>query len=76
MKALIRTIAFLDKLKLKVTKRRLNIIVRAIEEPLRQIANAGLPVVFKGSSKKTNIGYDVSQMLGVERSRCVLTRQK
>ncbi len=64
--ALIRTIAALDKLKLEGDEKiGLNIIKRAIEEPLRQIAqNAGLEgsvVVQRIKQEKTNIGYDVSQ---------------
>lgn len=64
--ALIRTIAALDKLKLEGDEKiGLNIVKRAIEEPLRQIAqNAGLEgsvVVQRIKQEKTNIGYDVSQ---------------
>ena len=64
--ALIRTIAALDKLKLEGDERiGANIVKRAIEEPLRQIAqNAGLEgsvVVQRIKEEKTNIGYDVSQ---------------
>ncbi len=64
--ALIRTIAALDKLKLEGDEKiGVNIVKRAIEEPLRQIAqNAGLEgsvVVQRIKQEKTNIGYDVSQ---------------
>ncbi len=64
--ALIRTIAALDKLKLEGDEKiGANIVKRAIEEPLRQIAqNAGLEgsvVVQRIKQEKTNIGYDVSQ---------------
>ena len=64
--AFIRTIAALDKLKLEGDERiGADIVKRAIEEPLRQIAqNAGQEgsvVVQKIKQEKTNIGYDVSQ---------------
>ena len=64
--AFIRTIAALDKLKLEGDEKiGANIIRRAIEEPLRQIAqNAGLEgsvVVQRIKQEKTNVGYDVSQ---------------
>ncbi|MDD5120319.1 MAG: chaperonin GroEL [Candidatus Omnitrophica bacterium] len=64
--ALIRTIGALDKLKLEGDEKiGANIVRRAIEEPLRQIAqNAGLEgsvVVQRIKQEKTNIGYDVSQ---------------
>ncbi|MFA5093366.1 MAG: chaperonin GroEL [Candidatus Omnitrophota bacterium] len=64
--ALIRCIASLDKLKLEGDEKiGANIVKRAIEEPLRQIAqNAGLEgsvVVQRIKEEKTNIGYDVSQ---------------
>ncbi|MDD5465279.1 MAG: chaperonin GroEL [Candidatus Omnitrophica bacterium] len=64
--ALIRTIAALDKLKLEGDEKiGANIVKRAIEEPLRQIAqNAGLEgsvVVQRIKEEKTNVGYDVSQ---------------
>jgi chaperonin GroEL len=64
--ALIRTIAALDKLKLEGDEKiGVNIVKRAIEEPLRQIVqNAGLEgsvVVQRIKQEKTNIGYDVSQ---------------
>ncbi|MCG2713988.1 MAG: chaperonin GroEL [Candidatus Omnitrophica bacterium] len=64
--AFIRTIAALDKLKLEGDEKiGVNIVKRAIEEPLRQIAqNAGLEgsvVVQRIKQEKTNIGYDVSQ---------------
>jgi len=64
--ALIRTIQALDKLKLEGDEKiGVNIIKRAIEEPLRQIVqNAGLEgsvVVQRIKTEKTNIGYDVNQ---------------
>ena len=64
--AFIRTIAALEKLKLEGDEKiGANIVKRAIEEPLRQIAqNAGLEgsvVVQRIKQEKTNIGYDVSQ---------------
>ena len=64
--AFIRTIAALDKLKLEGDEKiGANIVKRAIEEPLRQIAqNAGLEgsvVVQRIKQEKTNVGYDVSQ---------------
>ncbi|MFH1191832.1 MAG: chaperonin GroEL [Candidatus Omnitrophota bacterium] len=64
--AFIRTIAALDKLKLEGDEKiGANIVRRAIEEPLRQIAqNAGLEgsvVVQRIKLEKTNVGYDVSQ---------------
>jgi chaperonin GroEL len=64
--AFIRTIAALDKLKLEGDEKiGVNIVKRAIEEPLRQIVqNAGLEgsvVVQRIKQEKTNVGYDVSQ---------------
>ncbi len=64
--AFIRTIAALEKMKLEGDERiGADIVKRAIEEPLRQIAqNAGLEgsvVVQRIKTEKTNIGYDVSQ---------------
>jgi len=64
--ALIRTIPALEKLRLEGDEKiGANIVKRAIEEPLRQIAqNAGLEgsvVVQRIKQEKTNIGYDVSQ---------------
>jgi len=64
--AFIRTIAALEKLKLEGDEKiGADIVKRAIEEPLRQIAqNAGLEgsvVVQRIKQEKTNIGYDVSQ---------------
>lgn len=64
--ALIRAIPVLDKIKLEGDEKiGANIVKRAIEEPLRQIAeNAGLEgsvVVQRIKQEKTNIGYDVSQ---------------
>ncbi len=64
--ALLRTIPALEKLKLEGDEKvGCDIVKRAIEEPLRQIAqNAGLEgsvVVHRIKTEKTNIGYDVSQ---------------
>lgn len=64
--ALLRTMAGLDKLKLEGDEKvGVNIVRRAIEEPIRQIAqNAGLEgsvVVQRVKQEKTNIGYDVGQ---------------
>ncbi len=64
--AFIRTIAAVDKLKLEGDEKiGANIVRRAIEEPLRQIAqNAGLEgsvVAQRIKTEKTNVGYDVSQ---------------
>ena len=63
---MIRALPALDKLKLEGDEKiGANIVKRAIEEPLRQIAlNAGLEgsvVVQRIKTEKTNIGYDVSQ---------------
>ena len=64
--ALIRTIPVLEKMKLEGDEKiGVNIVKRAIEEPLRQIVqNAGLEgsvVVQRIKQEKVNIGYDVSQ---------------
>jgi len=64
--AFIRTIGALEKLKLEGDEKiGVDIVKRAIEEPLRQIAqNAGLEgsvVVQRIKQEKTNIGYDVVQ---------------
>jgi chaperonin GroEL len=64
--ALIRTIPSLDKIKLERDEKiGVNIVKRAIEEPLRQIAeNAGLEgsvVAQRIKQEKTNVGYDVAQ---------------
>ncbi|OGX15847.1 MAG: chaperonin GroL [Omnitrophica WOR_2 bacterium RBG_13_41_10] len=64
--ALIRCLSALDKLKLDQDEKiGVNIVKRAIEEPLRQIVeNAGLEgsvVVQRIKQEKTNVGYDVSQ---------------
>ncbi|MDD5692034.1 MAG: chaperonin GroEL [Candidatus Omnitrophica bacterium] len=64
--ALVRAIPALDKLKLEGDEKiGVNIVKRAIEEPLRMIAqNAGLEgsvVLQRIKTEKTNIGYDVSQ---------------
>jgi len=64
--ALIRTISVLEKLKLEGDEKiGVDIVRRAIEEPLRQIVqNAGLEgsvVVQRIKQEKTNVGYDVNQ---------------
>jgi chaperonin GroEL len=64
--ALLRCISALDKIKVDGDEKvGVNIVKRAIEEPLRMIAqNAGLEgsvVVQRIKSEKTNVGYDVSQ---------------
>jgi chaperonin GroEL len=64
--ALIRTIPALDKLKVDGDEKvGVGIVKRAIEEPLRQIAeNAGLEgsvVAQRIKQEKTNVGYDVNQ---------------
>jgi chaperonin GroEL len=64
--ALLRCVPALDKLKLEGDEKiGVNIVKRAIEEPLRMIAeNAGLEgsvVVQRIKSEKTNVGYDVNQ---------------
>ena len=64
--ALVRSIPALDKLKLEGDQKiGADIVKRAIEEPLRQIAqNAGLEgsvVVQRVKLEKTNIGFDVNQ---------------
>jgi chaperonin GroEL len=64
--AFLRTIPALDKMKLEGDEKiGVDIVKRAIEEPLRQITqNAGLEgsvVVHRIKTEKTNIGYDVSQ---------------
>ncbi len=64
--AFIRAIPALDKFRLEGDEKiGVDIVKRAIEEPLRQIAqNAGLEgsvVVQRIKQEKTNIGYDVSQ---------------
>ncbi|MFC1674775.1 chaperonin GroEL [Candidatus Omnitrophota bacterium] len=64
--ALIRSIASLEKAKFEGDEGiGANIVKRAIEEPLRQIAeNAGLEgsvVVQRVKGEKTNVGYDVTQ---------------
>ncbi|MFH1354732.1 MAG: chaperonin GroEL [Candidatus Omnitrophota bacterium] len=63
---LLRTIPTLEKLKLEGDEKiGADIVRRALEEPIRQIAhNAGLEgsvVVEHVKKEKTNIGYDVSQ---------------
>jgi len=64
--AFIRTMASLDKIKADGDEKiGVNIIRRAIEEPLRQIVeNAGLEgsvIVQRIKQEKTNVGYDVNQ---------------
>ena len=64
--AFLRTISALEKLGLKGDEAvGVDIIKRALEEPIRQIANnAGLEgsvVVQRVKTEKTNIGYDVNQ---------------
>ena len=64
--ALVRTMAALDKFKLEGDEKiGVDIVKRAIEEPLRQIAeNAGLEgsvVAQRIKQEKTNVGYDVNQ---------------
>ena len=64
--ALLRCIPALEKLKLEGDEKiGVNIVKRAIEEPLRMIAeNAGLEgsvVVQRIKTEKTNVGYDVNQ---------------
>ena len=64
--ALLRTIAALEKIKADGDEKiGINIVKRAIEEPIRQIAeNAGLEgsvVVQRIKAEKTNVGYDVNQ---------------
>jgi chaperonin GroEL len=64
--ALLRCIPALEKLKLEGDEKvGVNIVTRAIEEPLRMIAeNAGLEgsvVVQRIKTEKANVGYDVNQ---------------
>ncbi|MDP3143418.1 MAG: chaperonin GroEL [Candidatus Omnitrophota bacterium] len=64
--ALIRTIPALDKMKLEGDEKiGVNIVKRALEEPLRQLVhNAGLEgsvVVQRIKEEKTTVGYDVNQ---------------
>jgi len=64
--ALIRTMASLDKIKVDGDEKiGVNIVKRAVEEPLRQIVeNAGLEgsvVAQRIKQEKTNVGYDVNQ---------------
>jgi chaperonin GroEL len=63
---LLRTIPSLDKLKLTGDEQiGVDIVRRALEEPIRQLANnAGLEgsvVVQRVKQEKTNVGYDVNQ---------------
>ncbi|MCX5703181.1 MAG: chaperonin GroEL, partial [Candidatus Omnitrophica bacterium] len=63
---LIRTIPFLDKLRLEGDEKiGLDIVKRALEEPIRQLAeNAGLEgsvVVQRVKQEKNSVGYDVNQ---------------
>jgi chaperonin GroEL len=64
--ALIRAIPTLDKMKLDGDEKTgVDIVKRALEEPIRQLAqNAGLEgsvVVQRVRQEKTNVGYDVNQ---------------
>jgi len=64
--ALIRAMASLDKIKVDGDEKiGVNIVKRAVEEPLRQIVeNAGLEgsvVAQRIKQEKTNVGYDVNQ---------------
>jgi chaperonin GroEL len=63
---LLRTISSLEKLKLDGDEKiGVDIVKRALEEPIRQLAeNAGLEgsvVVQRVKQEKTNVGYDVNQ---------------
>jgi chaperonin GroEL len=63
---LLRTITVLEKMKLDGDEKiGIDIVKRALEEPIRQLANnAGLEgsvVVQRVKQEKTNFGYDVSQ---------------
>jgi chaperonin GroEL len=63
---LIRSLAALDKLKLEGDEKiGADIVKRALEEPIRQLAhNAGLEgsvVVQRVKQEKTNVGFDVNQ---------------
>ncbi|MBU1090435.1 MAG: chaperonin GroEL [Candidatus Omnitrophica bacterium] len=63
---LLRTIPTLEKLRLEGDEKiGVDIVKRALEEPIRQIAhNAGLEgsvVVDRVKKEKTNVGYDVNQ---------------
>jgi chaperonin GroEL len=63
---LIRTITVLEKLKLEGDEKiGVDIVRRALEEPIRQLANnAGLEgsvVVQRVKQEKTNVGFDVNQ---------------
>jgi len=62
----VRTIPTLDKLRLEGDEKiGVDIVKRALEEPIRQLANnAGLEgsvVVQRVKQEKTNVGYDVNQ---------------
>lgn len=64
--ALLRTIPALDKINLEGDEKTgLNIVKRAIEEPVRQLAaNAGLEgsvIVERLKQEKTNVGYDMNK---------------
>jgi chaperonin GroEL len=63
---LLRTVSALEKMKLEGDEKiGLEIVKRALEEPIRQLAfNAGLEgsvVVNRVKEEKTNVGYDVAQ---------------
>jgi chaperonin GroEL len=63
---LLRTVQALEKMKLEGDEKiGLDIVKRALEEPIRQLAfNAGMEgsvVVNRVKTEKTNIGYDVAQ---------------
>jgi chaperonin GroEL len=65
--ALVRTLPVVEKLKLDVDDQQIgvNIIKRAIEEPLRQIANnagkEGSVIVQRVKEEKTDFGYDAGK---------------
>jgi chaperonin GroEL len=64
--ALLRTISALDELKVKGDERTgADIICRALEEPVRQLANnAGLEgsvIVEQLKNEKKNVGYDINK---------------
>ncbi len=64
--ALLRTIAALSKVKVKGDEKTgVDIVIRAVEEPVRQLAfNAGLEgsvIVERLKSEKTNVGYDINK---------------
>jgi chaperonin GroEL len=64
--ALLRTLPALERLKLEGDEKTgVDIVKRALEEPIRQlVGNAGLEgsvIVQKVKEEKTNVGYDVTQ---------------